>query len=376
MRDFVTFKPWWKKAAAILGCWTLLALFFTSQLYLGYYYNRYPISWRGALVLSFSDWYPWAILSPAILWLSHRFPLDKWHWRGSLLVHLSAGAGFTVVKLIMEFGALHFLTAGPVRPMSPMKFHPNLLTYWAVVGVGHAIDYYSKYRERELRASQLEARLAQAQLEVLKMQLHPHFLFNTLHAISALMHRDVEAADRMLARLSELLRLTIENTGVEEVPLKQELDFLQRYLEIEQTRFGERLAVRMEIESKTLDAQVPNLILQPLVENAVRHGIAPRSSPGSIEIRARQRDGSLVLEVSDDGPGLADSNGNAPKRGVGLANTRARLEQLWGERAQFHLTSPPGKGVTVQVIIPFHTDANEAPPGSRQSNEDNPRADR
>lgn len=351
-------RRWWRKLLVVFGCWTLLGLFFTSQLYIGYYYTRYSISWRAALILSLCDWYPWAILSPVILILARRFPIDRQRWRSGLSAHLIAGVLFTIAKLVLEFLALHFFSSGPPRPFSPLKFHPNLLTYWVVVGVSHAIDYHTKYRERELKASQLEARLAQAQLEVLKAQLHPHFLFNTLHAISALMHRDVEAADRMLSRLSDLLRLTLENAGVQAVPLQQELDFLQRYVEIEQARFGERLTVRMDIEPETLDAQVPNLLLQPLVENAIRHGIASRSSAGEIHIRALRRDGALHLEVLDNGPGLPEGWEANLKEGVGLSNTRARLEQLFGTEACFELANKPGGGLAVHASIPFRTSAN------------------
>src|SRR5262249_32977164 len=162
-----------------------------------------------------------------------------------------------------------------------------------------------------LKASQLEARLAQAQLQALKSQLHPHFFFNTLHAISSLMRKDIEAADRMLTRLSDLLRLTLENVGAQETTLRQELDFLEGYLEIEQTRCRDRLQVKIEIEPETLDARVPNLILQPLVENAVRHGVAPRAAPGRIEISARRVGGKLEMQVRDNGAGLPTNNRNA-----------------------------------------------------------------
>src|SRR5262249_40591374 len=191
----------------------------------------------------------------------------------------------------------------------------------------------------ELKASQLEARLAQAQLQALKMQLHPHFLFNTLHAISALMRKDVEEADRMITRLSDLLRLTLENVGAQEATLRQELEILGRYLEIEQRRFGDRLQVKMEIEPETLDARAPNLILQPLVENAIRHGIAPRSAPGLIEIRASRAGDKLELQVRDNGVGLPTDHREPIKEGVGLANTRARLEQLYGAAYRFEVNN-------------------------------------
>jgi LytS/YehU family sensor histidine kinase len=182
------------------------------------------------------------------------------------------------------------------------------------------------------------------------MQLNPHFLFNSLHSVSALMHRDVELADRMLTQLGDLLRAALANSNTQEVPLRQELDFLLRYLEIEQTRFGDRLAVTMEIAPETLDAWVPNLILQPLVENAIRHGIEPHAKPGRIELRAHRQDGVLALEVCDTGPGL---RGAPATEGIGLSNTRARLRELYGAAHHFQLQDGSDGGLRVRLSIPF-----------------------
>src|SRR5262249_52260530 len=233
--------------------WTLLGLFFATQNYINAYlqgsyaaYTKRALTWRQAVVLSLSEWYLWAMLAPLILWLARRFPIERPARLRGLLVHAVAGLALSVFKVMADGNAVRLLGFHPAVAMSSFKLHPNLLTYWAIVGGAHAFGYYQRYRERELRASQLEARLAQTQLQVLKMQLHPHFLFNTLHAISALMHRDVEAADRMITRLNDLLRLTIESAGVQEVPLRQEMAFLGRYLEIQQTRFSDRLRVKVE----------------------------------------------------------------------------------------------------------------------------------
>jgi LytS/YehU family sensor histidine kinase len=231
------------------------------------------------------------------------------------------------------------------------RLHSDFLTYWLLVGLSHALDYYRKYQERELKATQLEARLAQAQLQALKMQLQPHFLFNTLHAISALVHKDVEAADRMITRLSEFLRITLDSVGVQEVALKTELESLDKYLEIEQVRFGSRLTVVRSVSAETLDLLVPNLILQPLVENAVRHSIAPRAAGGRIEILARRENGNLVIDVLDDGMGEREG---PFREGVGLTNTRARLEALYGGMQSMDLRSEPGAGFRVRLRIPAH----------------------
>jgi LytS/YehU family sensor histidine kinase len=240
------------------------------------------------------------------------------------------------------------------------RLHGNLLTYLAIVAGWNLVETYRRARERDLRASQLEARLAEARLNALKMQLHPHFLFNALHSISTLMHRDVDAADRMLARLSDLLRLTLENAGTQEVRLKEEIDFLEQYLEIERTRFGDRLTVDLDVDPETLDAWIPNLMLQPLVENAIRHGVAPRAEAGWIGIRTALQDGELRVTIEDDGPGLRAEGGPGRARaesGVGLANCRARLGQLYGDRGRLELRQAPAGGLLVSLRIPYRAGA-------------------
>jgi LytS/YehU family sensor histidine kinase len=231
-------------------------------------------------------------------------------------------------------------------------FHINLLTYWAILGIGYGRQYYRKYRDREIEAAQLEAQLTQAQLQALKMQLHPHFLFNTFNTISSLMHRNVDDADRVLARLGDLLRYSLHNVGVQEVALREELEFLQRYLEIEQTRFEDRLRVRISVDPDALDCKVPNLILQPLVENAVRYAVATQSSGASVEIAAHLVDGKLRMSVADDGPGLpADFNATVDE-GIGLRTSRERLQQLYGDRHDFVLRNKSPRGLEVSVTIP------------------------
>jgi LytS/YehU family sensor histidine kinase len=220
--------------------------------------------------------------------------------------------------------------------------------------------YYRESCERALRASQLETRLVEAQLKTLQQQLHPHFLFNTLHAISALMHRDVNAADRTLVRLSDLLRMTLEGLGQQEVSLKSELEFLSKYLEIERTRFADRLLVRFDVQPEALDTFVPTLLLQPLVENAIKHGIAKKAGPGHIDITAKRDHDKLWIEVRDDGVGLSDTALDALQKGIGVSTTRARLQHQFGAdyRFEFHRLT---QGVAVVVALPWRTDAGGAP---------------
>jgi two-component system, LytTR family, sensor kinase len=340
----------WTRWILIFGVWTLLGALSAVRIVLSYAYSNNVISWRRAVVIALADWYAWALLAPAIGWLARRFAIERRSWLRSLLMHLPASLLFSVLKIVIESRLLQWFDPGQRHLV---QFPSTLFTYYAILGAIYAFDYYGKYRAHELKASQLQAQLAQAQLQALKMQLHPHFLFNTLHAISSLMRRDVEAAERMIARLSDLLRLTLENAGAQETSLRQELEFLESYLEIEKTRFRDRLQVKMDIEPETLDARVPNLILQPLVENAVRHGVAPHAAPGLIEISARLKENKLELQVRDNGAGLPDARRAEIKEGVGLANTRARLEQLYGADYLFDLNNRDKGGLVVSLTIPF-----------------------
>ena len=283
-------QRWFRWVLGFLG-WTGVALFFASQTYLSYKYSGSEAHWGIVLKISLCQWYAWGLLAPGIIWLSRRFPLERGRWMSSVGIHLAAGVGVALVKWQLDNLLRHYVLGFERGRSLVFVFHQSLVTYWLLVAATQGYLYYQRYREGELRSAQLGTQLAQAQLQALRMQLHPHFLFNTLNAISTLVHNNPEAADRMLARLSELLRLTLENVGVQEVRLAQELEFLERYLEIEQTRFGDRLIVRMEIAPEALDARTPYLILQPLVENAIRHGVAARSLAGYIVVSARRDDG-------------------------------------------------------------------------------------
>jgi two-component system, LytTR family, sensor kinase len=228
----------------------------------------------------------------------------------------------------------------------------SLMTYTTVVGLAYALWFHRESQQSALTAAHLETRLMETRLRTLEAELHPHFLFNTLHAISTLMHRDVESADRMLSRLSELLRLTLNKVGQQEVTLSEEVDFLAKYLQIEQTRFQDRLTVRFDVEADALDGLVPRMLLQPLVENAIKHGIAPQPGPGEIAIVAHRDGGRLLLEVRDNGVGLSQDSLTALQSGIGLSTTRARLQHLFGRDYQFEFLRQP-RGLTVRVVLPW-----------------------
>jgi len=357
-------------ALAVVG-WTLVALFFANRLYFSSQLTQAPITWAQAISWSFLDWYLWAALSPFVFRASRRFGLGRGTPVRHVFVHLLLSFAFTVIHSTI-YGSIVWNVqwvpaheaslTGLVQGLFFGKFHLGVVTYWVLVVLSHTFAFYTRYREEELRVSRMEAQLAQAQLQALRMQLHPHFLFNTLNAISALMHRDIAAAERMLARLSDFLRLTLESGGAPEVPLRQELDLMRRYLEIEQTRFADRLDVRVDVEPTTLEARVPNLILQPLVENAIRHGVARSAAAGRIEIAAHRHNGSLLLEVSDDGPGLPADAVRPAREGVGLTNTRARLAQLYGPSSRLDFANRSEGGLHVTLTIPFRTDPGEETP--------------
>lgn len=352
----------WTTWAVIAGCWTVFAFAYSSHLYVYHNLLGEPTTWQLQVAEAFANFGVWAALTPFILLLARRFPLRARDWLAFAGVHLVAALVVSLVQVVvhtvLDLGFIHgqfnmrSMSSG-FQALFARTYHFGLLVYAAVVGIHEVVI---AYRNQEVRASQLEARLAEAQLEALKMQLNPHFLFNTLHAISALMHKDVRDADRMIARLSEFLRMSLESGNVQEVTLKRELEFLERYLEIEKIRFRDRLSVEMAIDPETLDARVPNLVLQPLVENAIRHGISKRRGAGRVEIRARRRGDSLELRVLDDGAGLDTSRGGVSE-GIGLSNTRLRLEQLYGDRHSFTAGGRPEGGFEAALTIPFAVDA-------------------
>jgi sensor histidine kinase YesM len=351
---------------AFFALWTLLGLFFATQSYIGYaYISKSQASWTQAISLALSEWYLWGLLSVLILALAKRFQIESGRWKSSLLIHLTISILFAIAHLAFYSCLVPFIGWSQTSRFSPLqlfqsffifKFHPNVLTYWAIVGVSHALDYYRQYQERKLRAAHLETQLAQAQLQALKMQLHPHFLFNALNAIQALIHEDPEAADRMIARLSDLLRISLESEHHQEVTLQQELEFLHRYLEIEQIRFQDRLTVEFNIAPDTLAERLPHLILQPVVENAIRHGVALRSTQGKIEISAKKEKDFLKIRVRDNGPGLPKDTKILLAGGVGLVNTRSRLRQMYGDAQDMQLENSDDGGVIATLAIPLQRD--------------------
>ena len=346
------------KLLGFAAFWTLVGLAFAAQFYMSSNLLGRSITWVEAITYSLGDWYVWALLSMPIVWFARRFPPEAgaaWRTAG---IHLAAALVFSLAWVVLRalVGQAHsWVLDEPVtfsevfRPLLVRMLPFDLLIYGVIISVSHAIDYYRKYHERTVHTLELEKHLAEARLQALLRQLKPHFLFNTLNGIASLMHSDVDAADRMLVRLAELLRLTMSHPGQPLTRLKDEITFIEKYLEIERIRFRNRLSVTIDVDPAALDAQVPSLILQPLVENAIRHGIEPHARQGRIELAARREPGTVILTVRDNGAG--EPAGGFTREGIGLGNTRARLRELYGEKHRFELANHPDGGLIVRVTL-------------------------
>lgn len=353
---------WRWPAAASLGAATILGA-------LGYQTWRIvepTIPARMALLLSLPYWYLCAALGPAVVWLCRRFPIQSGRWISSLVAHSIAGtltaffvlaADTWVSRLAGYWTPLTFSQA--YRTTIAVWFHLTFVVYWVMVAVVHAAVYWRHYQSSAVAAARLETQLAQARLKALRMQLHPHFLFNTLNTISGCVrdHRPTEATE-VIAGLADLLRQSLDGGGTHEVTLGEELQLVTSYLRIEQARLRERLRVATAVPHDLMQARVPTMILQPLVENAIRHGIGPRIHGGCIEVSGRRRGESLELRVRDDGPGFRLSQESPEVAGVGLGNTQARLRGLYGDRQSFLLSNDHRGGAVVTVTIPWHTEPN------------------
>jgi sensor histidine kinase YesM len=361
-----TFPPW----AFYFLAWTLVGLAYFAQNVTRRFYWEDPNPWQD-LRYWLANIYLSALLTPLVVWAGRRWPLEQ-PWPRVLALHLVLSLVWATSKLSLE--AVFHLTWNEFWPIEPMitvgseftlvflfGLHTSLVAYWVVLSIQAAIRNHQRYRERseaalrsELRASQLETQVAQARLGALKAQLQPHFLFNTLNAIVVLVRQQKgRQAEETLARFSDLLRAVLTDMDAQEVSLARELEYLRLYLSIEEVRFPDRLRVDLAVDPELLDAAVPHMALQPLVENAIRHAVSRHSSPGTIAIRASRQGDSLHVVVQDDGPGFG-APGAPGGMGLGLANTRARLRQLYGDAAELRTANAPAGGAVVTLVVPFH----------------------
>jgi sensor histidine kinase YesM len=352
----------------------IIGLTFAAQQYISMNQKGFPTTWGPPLKEQVPFWLVWGLISPLIFSASRKITMSREQWKSGLLKHVPLAISFSLLHLTIYLAILVFIGESDARKaitssaeflslLAKLNFGIRIWSYVMLAAIGYAIDYYGRYQEGTIRASQLEAQLAQAQLQALKMQLHPHFLFNTLNSISALLRKDADAADHMLARLGDFLRLTLRSSGSQEVTVDQELEFLRCYLEIEQIRFQDRLTVDIHVDPEATSVKVPNLILQPIVENAIRHGIAAQDVSGHIEISARCLNGSLEMKVRDNGPGLPrDEISGQPvvREGVGIKNTVSRLQQMYGTNYRFDIGDLRGGGLEVTLSIPLDLDARYA----------------
>ena len=357
-----------RRWAAIIGAWSVLGLIWAGPIYLETHLEKMGHSPFRIFSWGVLTWLAWAPLTPAMVWLARRYSLIGGAWKSSLLVHLPAFLLMSVIHSAMA--TVLILSIRPFDEMgsSPDDFWPrflsrlpgsfgsDLLVYGGVIGICYALDYYRKYREREFVATRLEAQLAQAQLDSLRMQLHPHFLFNALNGIVGLVRDNKNhAAVNMLVGLSDLLRHALDHSDRHEVELREELNFIKLYLTIQEMRFSDRLQIEFNIDPATTKAMVPNLILQPLTENALRHGIARTTNSGFVGISSAAENGQLRLTVYDNGAGLPHDWQLNSSAGIGLANTAARLQQLYDDNHQFDIRNRDGGGVEVVIVMPLRT---------------------
>jgi len=339
------------------GVWTLLAVLSSVQSVIFLNSINQTVEWWPILLGRSADWYTCAVFTPLYFWLVRRYPIDRGHWKVSVPVHLVTTSIFVVIKYWMFLHIMRWIEPGStnrsLEEVLARSFIFESIAFWSVLGVVHAIVFYEGFRDREVQAAELRAQLAASQLEALSAQLHPHFLFNTLQGVSTLMHRDPRGADAMLNRLSELLRRTLHRGERQEVPLEEEMELLGYYVGIMQVRFGDRLIFESQVDASLKSALVPHFILQPLVENALQHGIARRAGAGRVTVAGARKNGSLVLSIRDDGPAQETNQPAAITEGIGLGNTRLRLERLYGAAQSLTLSPMAGGGMMVELVLPY-----------------------
>lgn len=354
------------KRLALFLIWTLLGLSEAIRLYYRYNIVQDIYTWGQTLYWGLAAWYLWGLLSPVIAFLVRRITFGKSNWVRPVLIHLAAALSLSLVQLILDACVVHFgtqyifvteelldqklldLIAAYLRFM----LQRGVLSYFMIALVIYMVQYYRQFRAEERRRSAVEKDLLTSQLETLRGQLQPHFLFNTLNTVAELIHADPDLADQVITKLSEMLRLTLDTGKAIEVPLREEMEFIDLYLDINEIRFEERLQVTREIHPETLDLFVPTLITQPIVENSIKHGVSSRVEGAKIAISSTIKDKQLVLRISDDGPGLGSDYDESTPVGIGLKNTRARLEQLYGDEHSFSISDMDGGGVEVVIVIP------------------------
>lgn len=344
----------WHIWAVSLAFWTVYATIDTAGSFAIFALRGQRVSSMDVIVWNFAEAYVWVVFTPVIWAITQRFEFTGKRWKESLAIHVLLGLAIMVFISWLFLTSMDSLDWGGILTPFPNRLMSlalqDLPRYFVTVAVAQMVLYYTASREHEAESAKLETSLAEARLQILRSQIEPHFLFNTLNSIAALATQDPSAAERMTLQLADLLRVSLDCARSQEIPLRQELEFLQSYLEIQQMRFRDRLTIHMNVAPDLLSVPVPSLILQPLVENAIRHGIAKSAGPGYIRITAARENGYIKLDIDDNGAGMCD--GGELHEGVGLSNTRARLKQLYGLRHRFRVECPDGRGWRVTLAVP------------------------
>jgi two-component system, LytTR family, sensor kinase len=350
----------WLRLAIGLAAWTLIGVSVSMQTFIGATYTQRPLEWSEGLAVGLAAWYVRAALSPVAILVARRLPIIPAHLARRVATHIAAGLAWALLATAaIEWVSTRIVDASAGAPWL-VELYTSLLTYIVLVGLTQGAESFRRRRDAEITALRLEARLATARLDLLRMQLNPQFLASALRDIAEAIHRDVTRAERMVEELTEMVRLSSRYVGEQEVPLSEEVGFLRRYLRLEQMRSRDRLETHFDIESDALSARVPYLILQPLVENAVRHGASPHVGRGRVEVRGRADGEALVLEVYDDGPG-SGSHASEERGRADLRNTRDRLRESYGESHRLEVADVAGGGLCVRLELPLRRTAMSSP---------------
>ncbi|MCX6120077.1 MAG: histidine kinase [Ignavibacteriales bacterium] len=358
-----------RKFLFVAGIWFILGLIYSGQSFFYYLSIGQEFLWQKSLLHSFVFFVEWALLTVPVLRLAERFCIDSKNFFKNIIFHFFVGIAIGLCQQTIFVISINYIDGGfsfqhTLRQMLPSIvgfFEFGVLIYWSLVFIFHALSYYRNFQDEKKHATELHTQLIESQLQTLKMQLQPHFLFNTLNAISVLVKKKPALAQKMITRLSDLLRLTLERGLTNEVSLERELEFLSAYLSIEKVRFGERLKVKIHIDENILSALVPTFLLQPLAENSIRHGIASRSGDGWIEVKAEQQNGTLLIEVIDGGIQSRRAKKKHERSGVGLENIQQRLQKLYGAEFYFDFKENDTHGATVKMTIPLKIPVSSIP---------------
>ncbi len=359
----MTLRCSWKKirnGLILLGIFSLLGCFSTLQFWFFLSMHGDPVPISTIIFNAMVQWYLWALLTPVLGWITRIYPIRAASFGRDIQINLLFTCIIVLGKILVDESMDFAFFTMPDRTepfwerffislISPKSF-VYCLIYWSIMAVYYTLHYNKQLRDREIAASQLEAQLAQAQLDALKMQLQPHFLFNTLNSISSLIRLNVDAADDMITNLSDMLRYSLNNINIQEVTLREEMEFLHRYLDIEKIRFQDRLQTEIRVDPSVMKARIPSMLLQPIVENSIRHGISKQAAPGKVSIEAKRYDNNLEMTVMDTGAGFSE---NQNEEGIGLSNTRKRLDKMYNSSYSFHVERSPKNETIVKITIPY-----------------------